>query len=159
MSKDEILAELYAQTSPEFIEKIGEIVTKRVLEQIPNYYQGGAEGLFKRYCNHFGGYANIYFRLGRAGFNHGFFLSYHHYDSDLELLKLKDTELSLDYLLTNKDIDQIVNNFVTHVNYYLGEEPKTKTEVANCFFIKKPSLIIQLVELSRIIASESLEIV
>lgn len=152
MSKDEILAELYAQTSPKFMEKIGELVTERLLKRIPNYYQGGVKGLFERYCNQFGGYANVYFRLGRAGFNHGFFLSYHHYDSDLELLKLTDTELSLDYLLTDKDIDQIVNNFVTHVNYYLGEELKLNTS-------KKSELVVQLVEPPHIITSKSLGIV
>lgn len=154
MSKDELLSELYAQTSPEFMKKIGKMVTERLLEQIPSYYQGGAKGLFERYYNRLGGYANVYFRLGRAGFNPEFYLTYTHYNSDSELLMLKDKDLSPYYLLTDKDIDQIVNHFVVSVNYYLGEQPKTKTEVT-----KEPRLMVQLVEPAHIITSKSLGIV
>lgn len=154
MSKDELLSELYAQTSPEFMKKIGEIVTKRLLEQIPHYYQGGAQGLFERYCNRLGGYANVYFRLGRAGFNPEFYLTYTHYDSELELLKLRDKDLSPYYLLTDKDIDQIVNHFVVSVNYYLGEQPKTKAKVN-----EEPRLMVQFVEPAHIITSKSLGII
>ena len=152
MSKDELLSELYTQTSPEFMKKIGEMVTERLLERIPSYYQGSAQGLFERYCNRLGGYANVYFRLGRAGFNPEFYLTYTHYDSELELLQLKDKDLSPYYLLTNKDIDQIVNHFVVSVNYYLGEQPKTKAD-------KEPRLMIQFVEPAHIITSKSLGIV
>lgn len=154
MSKDTLLSELYAQTSPEFMKKIGEIVTERLLKRIPNYYQGGAKGLFERYCNRLGGYANVYFRLGRAGFNPEFYLTYTHYDSELELLKLRDKDLSPYYLLTDQDIDQIVNHFVVSVNYYLGEQPKTKADVD-----KEPHLTIRLVKPAHIITSKSLGII
>ena len=119
---EEIREKLNHQASRQEVEKIGEIVTQRLLERIPNYYSGGATGLLNRIINRLGGHFYTSFRLGYAGFsgNH-FYISYDYYNSTFEHVKVEYKTLSDDLFLTLYDIDTIVNGLMIKVEDYLEE--------------------------------------
>lgn len=119
---EEIREKLNHQASKQEVEKVGSIVTQRLLERIPNYYTGGATGLLNRIINRLGGRFYTSFRLGYAGFSgNQFYISYDYYNSTVEHVKVEYKTLSDDLFLTSYDIDTIVNGLVSKVDEYLAE--------------------------------------
>lgn len=99
--------------------EVGEVVYNGILERIPNYYEGGSVGLLNRVMRRYGGRFSVPFRLGYAGFSSGFYLSYNYYDSEYDVVKLNDNQLTEDYLVTQSDIDFMILGFVRMVENYL----------------------------------------
>ncbi len=119
---EEIRERLNHQASRQEVETVGEIVTQRLLECIPNYYTGGAIGLLNRIINRLGGHFCTSFRLGYAGFTgNQFYISYDYYNSTFEHVKVEYKTLSDDLFLTLYDIDTIVNGLMIKVEDYLEE--------------------------------------
>lgn len=111
---------LYQQAQESNVQQVGEIVTAKLLERIPNYYEGGSTGLLQRIIRYLGGYFYISFRLGYAGFSSGeFYISYDYYDYTFEHIKAGYQTLSDDLFLTSHDIDTIVEGLVWKVDDYL----------------------------------------
>ncbi|CBI14152.1 hypothetical protein ACVRZP_05505 [Streptococcus gallolyticus subsp. gallolyticus] len=119
---EEIRKRLNRQASRQEVEKVGDIVTQRLLERIPNYYAGGATGLLNRIIKRLGGHFVTAFRLGYAGFGFNqFYISYDYYDSTFKHVKVEYKTVSDDLFLTSHDIDTIVNGLMIKVEDYLEE--------------------------------------
>ena len=118
----EIREKLCHQASRQEVEKVGEIVRTQLLERIPNYYQGGTNGLLNRIIHRLGGRFVTVFRLGYAGFDgNRFYISYDYYDSTFKHVKVDYKTISDDLFLTSHDIDTIVNGLMIKVDEYLAE--------------------------------------
>lgn len=119
---EEICEKLNHQASRKEVEKVGEVVTARLLERIPNYYVGGATGLLNGMIKHLGGHFYTTFRLGYAGFDgYQFYISYDYYDYTFDHEKVGYKTLSDDLFLTSHDIDTIVNGLMIKVDEYLAK--------------------------------------
>lgn len=121
---EELRKKIIYQTTPEYMEEVGEKVRNGILERIPRYYEGRALGLLERVMRYYGGRFYTNFRLGYAGFNPEFYLSYYFYNSEYDVLELKDEQLEEVYLLTQQDIEYIVGGLVEVVEFYLKYEAK-----------------------------------
>lgn len=124
---EELMQKLIYQTTPKYMEEVGEVVRNGILERIPRYYEGGAVGLLNRVIRRFGGHFNVSFRLGHAGFSHDFYLSYDYYNSEYDVIKLRDEQISEEYLVTQSDIECIIERFHTLVELYLDGHDLSKT--------------------------------
>lgn len=115
---EEIREKLNHQASRQEVEKVGDIVTQRLLERIPNYYAGGATGLLNRIIKRLGGHFVTAFRLGYAGFSVN---QFYYYDSTFKHVKVGYKTVSDDLFLTSHDIDTIVDGLMIKVEDYLEE--------------------------------------